>query len=151
MKYSKKGVLDIARALLCIAEQERYPIDNLKLQKILYFAQALSLVRNGKVLFPEKIEAWKHGSVIGEVYKEFKKYGSKNIACEEEYKESLALLTKKEKSVLEDMLETLKKYDGKDLRKITHSHKPWREAYKAGKSVEITPEVLKSYYRGVFA
>ena len=151
MKANQKNVLDIAKAILCIAEQDAHPIDHLKLQKVLYFAQALSLVRNGEVLFNEKIEAWGHGPVIEEVYQAFKGYKDKGIVCEEEYKESLDKINKKERSVLEDILITLKRYNGADLRDITHSHKPWKEVYEKGKNHEITPEVVQSYYKGVFA
>ena len=49
-------------------------ITNLKLQKILYFAQAAHLAVHEKPLFKEDIEAWKFGPVIPSVYRKYKKY-----------------------------------------------------------------------------
>jgi uncharacterized phage-associated protein len=44
------------------------PVDNLKLQKLLYYSQAVHLVLNGKLpLFNEAIEAWDYGPVVPRV------------------------------------------------------------------------------------
>ena len=43
-------------------------ITNLKLQKLVYFAQRVSLALNNKALFQEEIQAWKHGSIVPELY-----------------------------------------------------------------------------------
>ncbi len=47
-------------------------ITHLKLQKILYFAQSAFLSIQKGPLFDEKIEAWKYGPVIPDIYKIFK-------------------------------------------------------------------------------
>ena len=47
-------------------------IDNLKLQKLLFYSQAVSLVINEKALFNEPIEAWDYGPVIRKVYNTYK-------------------------------------------------------------------------------
>lgn len=47
-------------------------ITHLKLQKILYFAQSAFLSLERGALFNEKIEAWKYGPVIPDIYKVFK-------------------------------------------------------------------------------
>jgi uncharacterized phage-associated protein len=59
---------NIAKYLIYLASQafvgdnkERESITNLKLQKILYFAQAYYLSKVGKPLFIDNIEAWAHG------------------------------------------------------------------------------------------
>ena len=41
---------------------------NLRLQKILYFIQAFSLISTGHPLFKEDILAWQYGPVVKEVY-----------------------------------------------------------------------------------
>ena len=43
-------------------------LDKLKLQKLLYYAQAWNLVFNKNPLFQNKIEAWIHGPAVPEVY-----------------------------------------------------------------------------------
>jgi uncharacterized phage-associated protein len=42
-------------------------VSNMKLQKLLYFAQGRFLAQNGIPLFDNPIEAWNHGPVVREV------------------------------------------------------------------------------------
>ena len=58
-------VFDIANFFVDLANKtdDDY-ITNLKLNKLLYFAQGVSLARTDKTLFEESIEAWKLGTVI---------------------------------------------------------------------------------------
>ncbi len=42
-------------------------ISNLKLQKLLYYAQGFHLALYDKLLFSEDIEAWQHGPVVRDV------------------------------------------------------------------------------------
>ena len=39
-------------------------VDAMKLQKLLYYSQAWSLVWDSRPLFPSKIEAWANGPVV---------------------------------------------------------------------------------------
>src|SRR6185437_3402754 len=59
-------------------------ITNLKLQKLLYYAQGWHLALYDKPLFRERIEAWPHGPVVPPIYGKFKQYRwdpiSENIA-----------------------------------------------------------------------
>ena len=61
-------------------------ITHLKLQKLLYYAQGISLAIHDKPLFRENIVAWPHGPVVKEVYDIFCKYGRNFIdISEDEY------------------------------------------------------------------
>ena len=40
----------------------------MKLQKIVYYSQAYHLVRYGQPLFSERIEAWRNGPVVRDLY-----------------------------------------------------------------------------------
>lgn len=51
----------------------------MKLQKLVFYAHAWSLVMSNEPLVKEKISAWPYGPVIESVYHEFKGYGSTNI------------------------------------------------------------------------
>jgi uncharacterized phage-associated protein len=44
----------------------------MKPPKLVYYAQAWSLVWDDRPLFPEHIEAWDRGRVVGELYRENK-------------------------------------------------------------------------------
>ncbi|MBY4797655.1 DUF4065 domain-containing protein [Collinsella sp. AGMB00827] len=49
-------------------------ITNLKLNKLLYYAQVEQLRRDGTRLFSDDIEAWTYGPVVPSVYQAFKHY-----------------------------------------------------------------------------
>lgn len=52
-------------------------LTNLKLQKLLYFAQVEYMQsHNGDLLFDDDIEAWQYGPVVREVYDIFKQCGA---------------------------------------------------------------------------
>ena len=63
---------------------EREGITNLKLQKVLYFAQAYYLAKLNRALFSDKIEAWKYGPVIPGVYKRYKSKKSNPIILQQD-------------------------------------------------------------------
>ena len=50
-------------------------ITNLKLQKLLYFAQGWFLALYDTPLFKEEIQAWIHGPVVATVYHSYKGFG----------------------------------------------------------------------------
>ena len=58
-------------------------ISNLKLQKLLYYAQGFHLALFVARLCPEASEAWAHGPVVADVYHQYKEYGSIPIPPEE--------------------------------------------------------------------
>ncbi|WP_375339284.1 Panacea domain-containing protein [Planktothricoides raciborskii] len=53
-------VYDVAAYILT----KKHPLTAVKLQKLLYYAQAWALVWDKKPLFPERIEAWVNGPVL---------------------------------------------------------------------------------------
>lgn len=56
--------LTIAAYIIRQCEEENSPINNLKLQKILYYIQMQHLQRYGLPAFDSPIEAWRHGPVV---------------------------------------------------------------------------------------
>ena len=49
-------------------------ITNLKLNKLVFYAQVESLKKHGVPLFSDEIQAWEYGPVEPMVYRAFKKY-----------------------------------------------------------------------------
>ena len=70
--------LAVANWFIKKAKLEDIRLDQMKLVKLVYIAQGLGLAI-GKPLFEERIEAWKYGPVIPNVYYTFKHYGLENI------------------------------------------------------------------------
>jgi uncharacterized phage-associated protein len=98
-------------------------ITHLKLQKLLYFAQAYHLANFNRQLFAEDMEAWAHGPVVPSIWREYKDYGWESIpTCDAPTIDDDSLL-----SYLEAVNEKFGKFEAKELEKITHSHDPWKE------------------------
>lgn len=70
---------DQAAFLIAYSAKQSCPISNLKLQKLLYFAQCYALISENRKLFDEPIEAWAFGPVVPDVYILYKQYGGANI------------------------------------------------------------------------
>ncbi|MEK7609308.1 MAG: type II toxin-antitoxin system antitoxin SocA domain-containing protein [Patescibacteria group bacterium] len=142
---------DVGRYFLYLANQEKkpIPITNKKLQKLVYYAQAWSLVLNNKKLFSEPIEAWVHGPAIRSLYVQYKKFGFEPI--QEEIKPNTINVSGKTKELLDTVWNAYGKLDAGYLEMLTHSEKPWQEAREGLQSSEssdneISLKSMKSYY-----
>jgi uncharacterized phage-associated protein len=99
-------------------------ITHLKLQKLLYFAQAWHLANKGESLFNDEIQAWAHGPVVRSIYDRFKgKSWDALDAVEAETK-----IPKRIANYMEKVFEMYGKYSAKHLEAMTHQHSPWIEA-----------------------
>lgn len=121
--------------------KEREGITNLKLQKILYFAQAYFLAKVGKPLFLDSIEAWEYGPVVPAIYRKYRKNGN-NPIIDEKDKSKISL---EDKQILNTIWEAFGGYSAGKLVDISHSHAPWKDAYNSADN-EITVEAIKDYY-----
>ena len=122
-------------------------LTNLKLQKLLYFAQAISLSLNNKPLFEDKIEAWKFGPVVPAVYQALKQFGNQPVMIEGTTSELSAEVS----ALLEDVWSLYGKFASHELVNITHNHLPWKKAYLSeNKDNEITIDSLKEYYASYY-
>ena len=75
---------DVARYFVSLVDEEAGDsITNLKLQKLLYYAQGVNLALNDVCLFPDPIEAWTHGPVVPNVYRAYKQHGGEAIPVEQ--------------------------------------------------------------------
>lgn len=122
-------------------------ITHLKLQKILYFAQAAYLSLYDEELFVEDFQAWKYGPVIEELYHSFKQYANAALPLPTNYQPEI---DKKKKEFLEGIWELFSKYSVGELINITHNHQPWKIAFEKGINFTIEKQWLKDYYKNIF-
>jgi uncharacterized phage-associated protein len=115
-------------------------ISNLKLQKLLCYAQGLHLARFNRPLFNDKIEAWVHGPVVPELWKRFRVYGDTGIPRPNRIQE-FALETQK---FLDDVYKVYGRFSAWQLRCMTHREAPWRET---PQSRIISHQSLKSHFK----
>lgn len=146
--------IDVARYFInksnnTVNEDKVESITNLKLQKLLYYAQGFHLaLNNGASLFPEEIQAWVHGPVVPIIYHNYKSYSYNNI--DETYPSNDIDLTNEEILLLEDIWSIFKEFSGKELERLTHNETPWINA-RDGLSEftystqSISLEILRNY------
>ncbi|WP_136264516.1 type II toxin-antitoxin system antitoxin SocA domain-containing protein, partial [Streptococcus pyogenes] len=53
--------LFVANYIIEYSNKKGYKINNLKLQKLLYFVNVRNILENGAPLFEESMEKWKYG------------------------------------------------------------------------------------------
>lgn len=126
-------------------------LSNKKLQKLLYYVQAWTLVLYGKKAFSEDIEAWVHGPAIPSVYHEYKDYTFNPIPAD--IVGSIKAISDDIKSVVQEVLGVYGKYDADYLETLTHTEQPWQEARGNSKPFEnssnvISTSTMKAYYSG---
>jgi uncharacterized phage-associated protein len=118
------------------------PVDNLKLQKLLYYSQAVHLVLNDKApLFPEPIEAWDYGPVVPPVYRGYKHYGFDILPPVDEAVD----LELRELRAVDMALACFGEMSGPALINQTHGEPPWKDNYRPGRPSGIIS--LNSMYR----
>ena len=121
------------------------PVDNLKLQKLLYYSQAVYLVlHNKEPLFMEEIEAWDYGPVVPPVYQKYKEYGFEEIPPSDDE----SALDLEEMKAVDMTLACFGVLPGPALINQTHYEDPWKNAYHKGRpSGIITVDAIYNYFK----
>ncbi len=121
-------------------------ITNLKLNKLMYFAQGAYLARTGKPLFDEPIEVWPLGPVVPSVYSTYKPCGKRQIEYDENDDLDVEEFSLDEFEALIDVAREFGQYTGSRL--ISMTHKPgtlWSKANDAGSNI-ISQDDIKEYF-----
>ncbi len=140
----------VAKLLLSWARQNGDVITNLKLQKLLYYAQAWYLVNFDRRLFSDPIQAWDFGPVIPPVYHRWKEYQSSPIPYKVRGNEQ-ADFQKHQVDFLKEFYRIFSSFSATALVSMTHAESPWKDAHAEGQNTEILPFVMKKYYRERYA
>lgn len=137
--------IEVARYFLSVTDEDAGElISNLKLQKLLYYAQGFHLALFDEPLFPEPIEVWAHGPVVADVYHQYKEYGSVPIPPEEV---DFDQFDDEVKEFLNETYSEFGQYSAWKLREMTHIEPPWRDAYKEdAPGIEINHKSLIDYF-----
>jgi uncharacterized phage-associated protein len=111
-------------------------MSHLKLQKLLYYAQAYHLAYFETELIEDDFEAWVHGPVSRKLYNQVKDFSI--LYNEIKYVEDpssqhikdfvKSRLTSEQLSLTNDVLTSLAKKSGLELENMTHSETPWLKA-----------------------
>lgn len=129
------------------ADADDSGISNLKLQKLLYYAQGFHLALYDEPLFGESLAAWTHGPVCPDVYHQYKRFGKNNIT---EYQPNEPTVFDKERrEFLDEVFAVFGQFSAWKLRNMTHDEPPWKNSESfAG---EISHESMKEYFKTLLA
>ena len=137
------NVLDVAAYIV----QKQGAMTTWKLQKLVYYAQAWSLVWDDDALFDEEIEAWANGPVVRELYNAHRgKFRVSVISAGDPER-----LTPDQKDTIDSILDFYGDKSPQWLSDLTHMETPWqaaREGIPDGKrgNVVIPKEQISEYY-----
>ncbi|MEG3987868.1 DUF4065 domain-containing protein [Microcoleus sp. S28C3] len=101
---------------------------NMKIQKLLYYAQSLHLALYNEPLFAEEIQAWRYGPVCPPAYRFYSDFEAKQLPIPP--KESLSDFPSEKKELLEEIWDYFGGYHAYRLSDMTHGEFPWKKARK---------------------
>lgn len=120
---------------------------HLKLQKLLYYAQAMNLAVKDEPLFNNRIEAWENGPVVKDMFIEYRhnnfaeRFHTEESNCDEFNKKTL--------KIFQIVNHVYGSQTGQQLVDLTHSEEPWSELEEEAikrLNPEIKKERIKDYY-----
>jgi uncharacterized phage-associated protein len=137
------SVHDVAAYIL----EKQGAMSAMKLQKLVYYCQAWSLVWEERPLFPEAIEAWANGPVVPELYDIHR--GQFKLSAWP--KGNSANLATTDRETIEAVLEYYGDKSAQWLSDLTHKEDPWREARKyvpelSRSTAKISHAAMAEYY-----
>ncbi|WP_419659697.1 phage-associated protein [Desulfosarcina variabilis str. Montpellier] len=114
------NVFDVAAYIL----EQKGPMTTMKLQKLVYYSQAWSLVWDEAPLFPEEIQAWANGPVVRDLYDQHRGiYMISSMTNGDPNK-----LTGTQKETIDAVLEFYGDKSSQWLVDLTHIEAPWKNA-----------------------
>lgn len=124
-------------------------ITSLKLLKLVYYAQAWSMVFRGQPLFNEKVQAWVNGPATYSVWKEYERYENNSIPEKNVLDEDV--FQSDELEILNLVWDVYGELSASKLWKLSHSEAPWLNARQGLEANEpsqnpISLEDMKIYY-----
>jgi len=139
------NVFDVASYILHSLKH----ISTMKLQKLVYYCQAWSLVWDEKPMFPESIQAWANGPVVRELFYQLK--GMYNINEDDLLIGNYKKLNDQQIETIESVLEHYGDKSAQWLITLSHMEEPWRKAraglpegVRSNRVIEL--EDIASYY-----
>lgn len=131
--------IDVAEQFIARFYKTKTSVTNLKLQKLLYYAQGWSIGLFNKKMFPEPVEAWKYGPVVESVYHTYSHF--KFTPIETSVPEVRKVIT------IDAAFKVYGHLSASELSRKTHLEPPWQNSYREGAfNIPIEAEKLRDYF-----
>ena len=113
-------------------------LTNLKLQKLLYYAQGMHLGFYGEKLFDDPIVAWSYGPVVESVYETYKnaRGNEVNDFGIVDFQVPIDNFTEEEEDTLQFVDSSFGQFSAWKLVEMTHSETPWKSTDR-GKVISV--------------
>lgn len=124
---------------------------NLRLQKLLYYAQAWHLAFTARPLFEDDFEAWTHGPVVRSLYNKFKEYDWRPWPVPSS---EMPGIPEESRPILDEVWEQYGQFSATYLEDLTHQEAPWINARGDREPADrcsgiISKESMRDYYAGL--
>lgn len=121
------SALQVAKYIIDKCTQERHPVSNLQLQKILYYIQK-EFLQSGICAFDDDIEAWQFGPVVPAVYRQYCGFGAMPIRMRYN-----TIINNEDRRIMNPIIERKRILNPWDMVSDTHrSGKAWDIVYDNG-------------------
>jgi uncharacterized phage-associated protein len=146
--------IDVANWFIAKSAESGDLITHLKVQKLLYYAEAWTQTLADTELFDEQLQAWAHGPVVPEIFHEFKSHGWQPLPVPSD--ERFPEISKEATEILEQVFEVYGDIPAKTLENMTHEDEPWIRA-RGDKSQEercdkiIPKEEVRQYFKSKYS
>lgn len=140
-------VFDVADFFIEMGKcDENDTVTNLRINKLIYFAQAISLAEYDKALFDEEFHAWKLGPVVPCVYQKYRSYGKDNIS-ETTDGFDMGRFSAEELDMLMFVYRYYGKFSTTELVNMSHIEgSPWKSVYKENEDNIIFKDDIKAFF-----
>jgi uncharacterized phage-associated protein len=133
------------------SEEDSSDLTNMKLQKVLYYAQGHHLGKYGTPLFADQIEAWSHGPVVRSVYGVYKDAGSNPVESkrpEFDWDD----FTAQHNDFLSAVWNSYGGFTAARLRNMSHAEPPWKEVFREEEPFKVIPaENIQKYFSTLYS
>lgn len=162
--YPSKAIAN--EFLKLAAKSNSADVSPMKLQKLVYFADAWNLAFHNDPLIKDEIQAWQYGPVIEDVYHEFKDFGNSRItrmATDIDFSAGKFISSEPEvpstdhetHNLLKEIWRVYGKFSPIQLSNLTHaSGTPWSMVANAygsqlPRGVTIPNELIKQHFKAI--
>ena len=135
--------IDISKYIINKCIRIGKPISNLKLQKILYYAQGEYLKIKNKRLFKDDIYAWDYGPCVNIIYYKFINYATSDIR---DVQQEETEISKKDKKIIDIAINKCIDLSTWKLVENSQNESPWKKAYNPKMKNIISKKLLKKHF-----
>lgn len=144
----------IANYILWSVSQLDDPITNLRLQKLVYYAQAWHLALYDKPLFDAPIEARERGSIQPDLWERFKEAEWRPVNCTPYFDGEKPDLPIETKEHLDEVMDVFLGYSSVNLETMIQNETPWKNAWSGTEKDQdrvgiISHEDMREFYGSV--